>query len=339
MSTSMGSAGETPAESVCRRFGSILTAMVTPLDERGQLDQNGAEELTRFLLQDGWNDGVVVNGTTGESFATSDWEKASMIHSAKRVTTGTGQRVIAGVGSTDTRHSIALARAAADQQADGLLVVAPYYSRPSQKGLLRHFEAIADSTDLPIMLYDIPARTGVAIAPETLVAAGRHPNIVAVKDAKGDLASSSWVMKHSSLVYYSGDDALNLPLLSIGAVGVVSVVGHVAAHRLRALTAAFAQGRVDEALRIHRELLPVYAGMFRCPGAASTKAALRKLGLPAGPVRGPLVDLDDEETSLLLADLADAGLSTTLAPGLTAPNALAGTHGARAGRTGETGGW
>ena len=316
----------TGTESVSRRFGRILTAMVTPMDERGRLDQNGAEELARRLLQDGWNDGVVVNGTTGESFATSDWEKASMIHSAKRVTAGTGRRVIAGVGSADTRHSIALARAAAEQQADGLLVVAPYYSRPSQKGLLRHFEAIADSTDLPVMLYDIPARTGVAIAPETLVAAGRHPNIVAVKDAKGDLASSSWVMNHSNLVYYSGDDVLNLPLLSIGAVGVVSVVGHVAAHRLRALADAFTQGRVDEALRIHRELLPVYIGMFRCPGAASTKAALRELGLPSGPVRGPLAELDDGETALLLADLAAAGLSTTVAPRPAVPDALAPTH-------------
>ncbi|MDK1328663.1 4-hydroxy-tetrahydrodipicolinate synthase [Arthrobacter sp. zg-Y1143] len=326
MNTYTGSTGETAADMVCRRFGRILTAMVTPLDEHGQLDQNGAEELTRWLLRDGWNDAVVVNGTTGESFATSDWEKASMVHSAKRVTQGTGRRVIAGVGSTDTRHSIALARAAAEQQADGLLVVAPYYSRPSQKGLLRHFEAIADSTDRPVMLYDIPVRTGVAIAPETLVAAGKHPNIVAVKDAKGDLASSSWVMQHSSLVYYSGDDVLNLPLLSIGAVGMVSVVGHVAADRLRALAAAFAGGRVDEALRIHRELLPIYTGMFRCPGAASAKAALRKLGLPAGPVRGPLADLDADETALLLADLSAAGLPTTLARGTAVPDALAPTH-------------
>lgn len=311
---------------VRRRFGTVLTAMVTPLDAHGQLDQAGAEGLARWLLRSGWNDGVVVNGTTGESFATSNWEKASMIHSAKRVTAGTDRRVIAGVGSTDTRHSIELARAAAEQKADGLLVVAPYYSRPTQKGLLRHFEAIADSTDLPVMLYDIPVRTGVEIAPETLVAAGRHPNIVAVKDAKGDLVSSSWVMNHSELVYYSGDDALNLPLLSIGASGVVSVVGHVAADRLRALVDAYREGRVEDALRIHRDLLPVYTGMFRCPGAASAKAALRRLGLPSGPVRGPLADLSDEETALLVADLAEAGLPTTLAPVPAAPDALAGAH-------------
>ena len=158
------------------------------------------------------------------------------------------------------------------------------------------------------------------------MAASRHPNIVAVKDAKGDLVSSSWVMKHSELVYYSGDDALNLPLMSIGAIGVVSVVGHVAADRLRQLAVAFRQGRVDDALRIHRDLLPIYTGMFRCPGAASAKGALRKLGLPAGPVRGPLTDLGEEETELLVADLAAAGLPTTLARGPALPEALARVH-------------
>ena len=326
MSTTAGTGNDAANDRVCRQFGRIVTAMVTPMNERGKLDQKGAEELSRWLLRDGWNDGVVVNGTTGESFATSDWEKASMIHSVKRVTAGTKRRVIAGVGSTDTRHSVALAQAAAEQRADGLLVVAPYYSRPTQKGLLRHFEAIADSTDLPVMLYDIPVRTGVAIAPETLVAAGRHPNIVAVKDAKGDLESSSWVMKHSDLVYYSGDDALNLPLMSIGAQGVVSVVGHVAADQLRALMMAYSQGRVADALQIHRQLLPVYTGMFRCPGAASAKAALGRLGLPSGPVRGPLADLTDGETDMLMADLTAAGLPTTLVYNRSTPDALVRTH-------------
>ena len=330
MTATSGKAAATSRDDARVRFGTVLTAMVTPLDERGRLDQAGAEELARWLMRDGWNDGVVVNGTTGESFATSDWEKASMIHSVKRVTEGTSRRVIAGVGAADTEHSIALARAAAEQRADGLLVVAPYYSRPTQKGLLRHFEAIADSTDLPVMLYDIPVRTGVAIAPETLLAAARHPNIVAVKDAKGDLASSSQVMRDSGLAYYSGDDALNLPLLSVGAVGFVSVVGHVAADRLRALAHAYRRGMVDTALRLHQDLLPVYSGMFRCPGAASAKAAMRSLGLPAGPVRGPLTDLTEEETRMLLADLAASGLPTTLAPASSVPDAvpdaLAGTR-------------
>lgn len=293
-------------------FGRVLTAMVTPFDAAGKLDQPGTADLVRWLCRDGWNDGVVVNGTTGESFATSNWEKASMVHAASSVLQGTGKKVVAGVGSGDTAHSIALAEEAAAQYADGLLVVAPYYSRPSQAGLLRHFLAVADSTDLPVMLYDIPKRTGVAISPETLAAASLHPRIVAVKDAKGDLESTSKVIADTGLAYYSGDDALNLPLLSVGAAGFVSVVGHVAAHRLSALLAAYGEGRVRDALEIHRSLLPVYTGAFRAPAAASIKALLNRIGLPAGPVRLPLVDLTAEETALFVQDAETAGLSGAL---------------------------
>ena len=293
-------------------FGRVLTAMVTPFDAAGKLDQPGATDLVRWLCRDGWNDGVVVNGTTGESFTTSNWEKASMVHAASIVLQGTGKKVVAGVGSADTAHSIALAEEAAAQYADGLLVVAPYYSRPSQAGLLRHFLAVADSTDLPVMLYDIPKRTGVAISPETFAAAARHPRIVAVKDAKGDLESTSKVIADTGLAYYSGDDALNLPLLSVGAVGFVSVVGHLAAHRLTALLEAFEEGRVKDALEIHRSLLPVYAGAFRAPAAASIKAILNRLGLPAGPMRLPLVDLTDQEAELFAQDVEISGLSTSL---------------------------
>lgn len=289
-------------------FGRILTAMVTPFTTAGKLDQAGAGDLARWLCRDGFNDGVVVNGTTGESFATSNWEKASMIHAASMALQGTGRKVIAGVGSGDTAHSITLAQEAADQYADGLLVVAPYYSRPSQAGLLRHFLAVADSTDLPVMLYDIPKRTGVAISEETLAAAAQHPRIVAVKDAKGDLESTSRVIAETGLVYYSGDDALNLPLLSVGASGFVSVVGHFAARELRALLSAYSSGRVGEALDTHRRLLPTYTGTFRCPGAASVKAMLNRLGLPSGPVRLPLVDLTQAELERFLQDVHSSGL-------------------------------
>ncbi len=229
-----------------------------------------------------------------------------MIRSVTDAVRGSGTKVIAGVGAADTRHSVALAMAAASEGADGLLVVAPYYSRPSQRGILEHFLAIADSTPLPVMLYDIPKRTGVAVEPDTLVAAAQHPRILAVKDAKGDLESSAWVMKRTDLAYFSGDDALTLPLLSIGAVGFVSVVGHVVGDRLRDLLDCYTQGRVAEALDIHRELLPVYRGMFRAPAAASVKAALACRGLPGGPVRLPLVGLTDEETDVLMQDLASA---------------------------------
>lgn len=289
-----------------RAFGSVITAMVTPFDDRGELDNVGASTLAKWLAQPGWNDGIVVNGTTGEAVATSDAEKVSMVQWVTQVARDRGTKVIAGVGAGDTRHSIAMATAAASQGADGLLVVAPYYSRPSQRGILKHFLAIADSTPLPVMLYDIPKRTGVAIEPDTFVAAAEHPRILAVKDAKGDLESSAWVMERTKLAYYSGDDALNLPLLSIGAVGFVSVVGHVVGNRLRDLLDCYTQGRVAEALEIHRELLPVYRGMFRAPAAASVKAALASRGLPGGPVRLPMVGLTEEEAQVLMLDLASA---------------------------------
>lgn len=294
-----------------RAFGSVITAMVTPFNHRGDPDNTGASTLARWLTQPGWNDGIVVNGTTGESVSTSDGEKASMIQWVAQAVRDRGTKVIAGVGAGDTRHSVALATAAAAQGADGLLVVAPYYSRPSQRGILEHFLAIADSTPLPVMLYDIPKRTGVAVEPDTFVAAARHPRILAVKDAKGDLESSAWVMERTNLAYFSGDDALNLPLLAIGAVGFVSVVGHVVADRLRDLLDCYTQGRVAEALAIHRELLPVYRGMFRAPAAASVKAALARQGLPGGPVRLPLVGLTEEEIRILMQDLANVRVTSS----------------------------
>lgn len=285
------------------QFGTVMTAMVTPFDESGQLDVKGARDLARWLTREGWNDGLVINGTTGEAITTTDAEKTAMIRTVVAALGGTA-KVIAGVGVADTRHSIELAQAAEAAGADGLMVVAPYYCRPDQAGLLRHFTAIADSTSLPVMLYDIPKRTGVAISRETLVAAAEHPKIVAVKDAKGDLASSSWVMRHADLAYYSGDDVLNLPLLSIGATGFVSVVGHVAADQLRELHRCHQQGRTAQAAGIHRGLLSIYEGMFRAPAAASVKAALAMQGLPGGPVRLPLVELDDAQRQQLSKDLA-----------------------------------
>ena len=294
-----------------RAFGSVITAMVTPFDHRGEPDDAGAATLATWLTQPGWNDGIVVNGTTGESLATSDREKASMVQWVAQAVRDRGTKVIAGVGAGDTRHSVALAIAAASQGADALLVVAPYYSRPSQRGILEHFLAIADSTPLPVMLYDIPKRTGVAVEPDTFVAAAKHPRILAVKDAKGDLESSAWVMERTNLAYYSGDDALNLPLLSIGAVGFVSVVGHVVGNRLRDLLESYTEGRVVEAREIHRGLLPVYRGMFRAPAAASVKAALSCQGLPGGPVRLPLVGLTNEETNVLMQDLASSRVPST----------------------------
>ncbi|MFD9815951.1 4-hydroxy-tetrahydrodipicolinate synthase [Streptomyces sp. NPDC059080] len=287
-------------------FGRVLTAMVTPFTEDGDLDLDGAQRLATHLVDAG-NDGLVVNGTTGESPTTSDAEKAQLV---RAVVDAVGDRafVVAGAGTNDTRHSVELARAARDAGAHGLLAVTPYYSKPPQEGLLRHFTAIADTTDLPVMLYDIPGRSGVPINTETIVRLAEHPRIVANKDAKGDLGRASWAIARSGLAWYSGDDMLNLPLLSVGAVGFVSVVGHVVTPELRALLDAHLAGDVTKATEIHQKLLPVFTGMFRTQGVITTKAALGLQGLPGGPLRLPLVELAPEETEQLTRDLAAGGV-------------------------------
>ncbi|MGW6143603.1 4-hydroxy-tetrahydrodipicolinate synthase [Streptomyces sp. NPDC055144] len=287
-------------------FGRVLTAMVTPFTADGALDLDGAQRLAAHLVDAG-NDGLVVNGTTGESPTTSDAEKSDLVR-AVRQAVGDRAHVIAGVGTNDTHHSIELARAAEKAGAHGLLTVTPYYNKPPQEGLLRHFTAIADATELPVMLYDIPGRSGVPINTETIVRLAEHPRIVANKDAKGDLGRASWAIARSGLAWYSGDDMLNLPLLSVGAVGFVSVVGHVVTPDLRAMLDAFVSGDVQKATEIHQKLLPVFTGMFRTQGVITTKAALALQGQPAGPLRLPLVELTSDETAQLKIDLAAGGV-------------------------------
>ncbi|MET9483454.1 MULTISPECIES: 4-hydroxy-tetrahydrodipicolinate synthase [unclassified Streptomyces] len=287
-------------------FGRVLTAMVTPFTADGALDLDGAQRLAAHLVDAG-NDGLVLNGTTGESPTTSDAEKDQLV---RAVLDAVGDRahIIAGIGTNDTRHSVELSRAAERAGAHGLLAVTPYYSKPPQEGLHRHFTAIADSTGLPVMLYDIPGRSGVPIDTETIVRLAQHPRIVANKDAKGDLGRASWAIARSGLAWYSGDDMLNLPLLAVGAIGFVSVVGHVATPELRQLLDAHLTGDVQKATEIHQKLLPVFTGMFRTQGVITTKAALALLGLPAGPLRLPLVELSAPETDQLKIDLAAGGV-------------------------------
>ena len=288
-------------------FGRVLTAMITPFTADGALDVAGAQALATTLVDEG-NDGLVVSGTTGESPTTTDEEKDRLLRAVVEAV-GDRAHVVAGVGTNDTAHTVELARAAEKSGATGLLLVTPYYSRPPQEGLLEHFVRAVDATGLPAMLYDIPVRTGTPIRTETLVRLAEHPRIVAVKDAKGDLGESSWVLARTNLAYYSGDDMVNLPLLSIGAVGFVSVVSHVATPQLVELVEAWEAADILTARTIHRSLLPVYTGLFRTQGAILTKAALRLRGLPAGPVRPPLVDATEEQVTQLKADLAAAGLT------------------------------
>ncbi|MER7002730.1 4-hydroxy-tetrahydrodipicolinate synthase [Dactylosporangium sp. NPDC000555] len=289
-----------------RPFGRLLSAMVTPFGPDGSLDLDGAARLATHLVDEEDHDGLVVNGTTGESATTSDAEKDQVL---RAVVEAVGDRatVIAGVGTNDTAHTAELARAAEKAGADGLLVVTPYYNKPPQAGLVHHFRTVADSSGLPVMLYDIPGRAGVAIETETMCRLAEHERIVAVKDAKGDLGESAWVIRRTDLAYYSGEDKLTLPLLSVGAVGVVGVPTHVFGPQTKRMILAHESGDVALARELHLRLLPAFCGFFRTQGVILTKAALTLLGLPAGPVRPPLVSANAAELGRLREDCAEAG--------------------------------
>jgi 4-hydroxy-tetrahydrodipicolinate synthase len=290
-----------------RPFGRLLTAMVTPFDAAGALDLDTAAELATHLVDEQRNDGLVINGTTGESPTTTDAEKADLV---RAVVDAVGDRahVVAGVGTFDTVHTIHLAEQAAKAGAHGLLVVTPYYSRPPQPGLLVHFRAVADATELPVVLYDIPHRTGTPIATETMIELGAHDRIVAVKDAKGDLAAASRVMAETELAYYAGDDAMTLPLLSVGGVGVVGTSTHFSGSRAKDVIEAYDRGDTATALYVHRELMPIFTGIFRTQGTILVKAGLRLRGRDVGRVRPPLVEATEQEIAHLREDLAAARL-------------------------------
>jgi len=288
-------------------FGVMLTAMVSPFHEDGSLDLDGAQVLASHLVDTLGHDGLVVNGTTGESATKTDEEDLAVLRAVLEAV-GDRATVIAGVGTNDTAHSVEAARAASAVGAHAVMAVSPYYNRPPQEGLVRHFHAIADATDLPMLTYDIPKRTGVAIELETMLRIAEHPRIIANKDAKGDLEFAQWGIATTGLAWYSGDDILNLPLLSVGAAGMISVVGHVVGDRLKAMAEALWAGRTQEAIDINASLLPVYSGMFRTQGVILTKAALTMQGLPAGPVRLPLVDATEAQRDMLRADLALGGV-------------------------------
>ncbi|HTU05337.1 MAG TPA: 4-hydroxy-tetrahydrodipicolinate synthase [Trebonia sp.] len=288
-------------------FGRLMTAMITPMTSDGDVDYDGAARLAAYLVDDMRNEGLVVSGTTGEAPTTTDDEKTRLI---KAVTEAVGDRatVLAGVGTNITAHSVELARQAERAGAHGLLVVTPYYNKPAQDALAAHFTAVADATGLPMLIYDIPSRTGMAVATDTLVRLAEHPRIVGVKDAKGDLAATSWVLRRSDLAYYSGDDPMNLPLWSVGGVGCVSVTAHVVGDRIFAMLEAFTAGHHAEAAELHRSMLPVNVGLFRNQAAVLTKAALEMLGLPGGGVRGPLLPASDAERHKLREDLTAGGV-------------------------------
>ena len=288
-------------------FGTLLTAMVTPFGDNGEVDYESAAALATKLVDDGC-DGLVVTGTTGETSTLTDEENLGMFRAVVEAVGGRA-KVLAGSTTNDTRHSISLSQRAAELGVDGLLVTAPYYNKPSQAGVQAHVEAIADSTDLPVMVYDIPGRAGIEIATDTLIRLAEHPRIVALKDAKADFLETTRVLAITDLNVYSGDDGLTLPFMSIGAVGVVSVTAHVATAQYRQLVDAALAGDFATARRLHFELDPVQrAVMTHIQGAVSAKTVLHWQGvLPNTVVRLPLFAPSEAELETIRVDLREAG--------------------------------
>jgi 4-hydroxy-tetrahydrodipicolinate synthase len=298
-----------PTPTATKPFGTVLTAMVTPFTPDLEVDYAAAQQLANDLVDLG-NDGLIVNGTTGEAPTTWPKEKAKLV---RAVVEAVGDRafVVAGVGNNDTRDTVEHAVDAAREGAHGLLVVCPYYSKPTQQGVVAHYRAVADATDLGVITYDIPGRSGIQITHESFLALAEHPRIVANKDAKGDLWAAQRVMHATGLPWYSGDDPLNLPLMSVGATGCISVTGHIVADRIKAMFAAYAAGDVARARELNLALVPVTQGvMGRLGGAIMTKAALDLLGrVGGGAMRLPMVPADDATRAQLKADLVAGGFA------------------------------
>jgi 4-hydroxy-tetrahydrodipicolinate synthase len=287
-------------------LGTVLTAMVTPFGPDGSLDLGTAKKLATHLVDAGC-DGLVLSGTTGESPTTTDAEKVALLGAVLEAV-GDRARIIVGAGSYDTAHSVHLAKASAAAGAHGLLVVTPYYSRPPQAGLVAHFTTIADATALPVILYDIPPRSSIPIEWATMRELAFHPNIVAVKDAKGDLHGAAQIMAETGLAYYSGDDALNLPWLAMGATGFISVWGHLAAGALRDMLTAFNSGDVSTARKIAVTLAPLCAAQTRLGGVTLAKAGLRLQGMEVGDPRLPQVPATETQLETLAADMRAASV-------------------------------
>lgn len=287
-------------------FGTVGVAMVTPFTESDELDLGAAVRLATHLVDNGI-DSLILSGTTGESPTTTLAEKVQLIK-AIRAEIGDRAKIVAGCGSNNTRTSIDMARAAAEAGADALLLVTPYYSKPSQEGVYQHMVAVADATDLPVCLYDIPGRSSIEITSDTIRRLADHRNIKAMKDAKGNLCASTVLIAETSLAWYSGDDPLNLPWLSLGASGFISVVGHVAPRALRELYTSFEEGDLARAREINATLFPLFQAQARLGGVSMSKAALRLQGIDVGVPRLPQVAPNAAEIEELRTDLEKAGV-------------------------------
>ncbi len=291
-----------------RPFGTVLTAMVTPLHEGGALDLEGTQRLAQFLVANK-SDGLVLSGTTGEAPTTHAPEKVDLIR-AVREAVGPEVTILTGAGSNDTAHAVRMAEQGEEAGADGILAVTPYYSKPSQAGVVAHFRAILGATGLPVMIYDIPGRTGLAISDESYDRLAAHSRVMAIKDATGSVEAAKARIERTGLAWYSGDDALNLDFLRAGAVGVVSVASHVVSREIAALVAAHDAGDTAAADAIHESLMPVIDAIFAGPGATNAKAAMQWAGvLDNRAMRLPLLPANAAEYDALTTALDAAGLS------------------------------
>lgn len=309
-------------------FGQTLVALVTPMTADGEVDWADTEKLIDYVISNG-ADGVVVTGTTGETSTLTDAEKIKLVEVGKSVSAGRA-KIITGGGSNETAHAMQLYKASEKAGADGIMIVTPYYNKPTQAGVLTHFRLVADSTDLPVILYDIPGRTGVAISHDTFHRASKHPNIIAVKDAKGDLAQATRIMNETGLFYFSGDDSNLLPHLSIGAVGCISVTANIAPAAYRELIDAANRNDFHHALKVHNSLDPLQrAAMTHVPGTVAAKYILNGLGVISSPrVRLPLVGPEDAEAARIEADIDLVGAVTGLSFDNFRPNRNAAAGGA-----------
>ncbi|HHX51194.1 MAG TPA: 4-hydroxy-tetrahydrodipicolinate synthase [Clostridia bacterium] len=289
-------------------FGHVLTAMVTPFDQEGNVNLTAAADLAVTLIGSG-SDGLVVGGTTGESPVLSKQEKLELFSTVKKVV-GEKATVIAGVGTYSTQDSIDLAREAQDLGVDGVMLVVPYYNKPSQEGLYQHFQAIASRIEVPVMLYNVPSRTSRNLEPETVSRLAEIKNIVAIKEAAGmmDQVSELKRLVPEDFIIYSGDDSLTLPMLALGAHGVVSVASHLVGKKLQDMVKAFFAGQWQQALSIHQELFPLFKSLFLTTNPVPVKTALKLLGYPVGEVKLPLVPLTVAEEGNLKDALKKAGL-------------------------------
>ena len=289
-------------------FGTVLTAMVTPMHEGGAVDLASSQRLAKYLVSRGC-DGIVLSGTTGEAPTTHTPEKVDLL-CAVREAVGPDITILTGAGSNDTAHAVRMAEQGEENGADGILALAPYYSKPTQAGVVAHFRAILGATGLPVMIYDIPGRTAHAVSDWALDELAVHPRIVAVKDATGNVPQAAERIGRTGLAWYSGDDPLTLDFLRAGAVGVVSVSAHIASREIAAMIAAFEAGDTAEAERIHEALAPVHAAIFNGPGATNAKSAMSWAGvIPSRAMRLPLLPANDDEYVALTAALEAAGMT------------------------------